>query len=403
MADEKILVNVFTLNCWGIPFISKNRKERMEAISTYLSKGVHDIVCLQEVWDESDYFLMRDTAKNVLPYSHYFYSGVCGSGLCILSRWPIEEVFFHAWPLNGYIHMIHHGDWFGGKGVGYCRVKYKDLNIHVYSAHLHAEYSTEDIYLAHRVLQAFNTAEFIKMTSSCADLVILAGDLNTQPTDLAFRLMCETGRLKDSCLEYKPGSNLDDEKKARGSVVLGTNERACNSYTDPVESKRNPDGKRIDYVLYHTGPNSIAHVDRYDLPLLGNVPSCQFSYSDHEAVSTQLLVTKAKNQNFIRKSDEGYISALNEAISVCHDAMTTLRYSARKYLIYAMSLFLLLLSTVGMAERTYVDLPRLLLVAVMFYFLIMGTVWNRIEWNGVLSGEKAMEIIYNNLIKKNKI
>lgn len=57
----------------------------------------------------------------------------------------------------------------------------------VFFRQLHAEYSTEDIYRGHRVLQAFNTAEFIKITSSCADLVILAGDLNSQPSDLAFR------------------------------------------------------------------------------------------------------------------------------------------------------------------------------------------------------------------------
>lgn len=41
--------------------------------------------------------------------------------------------------------------------------------------------------MAHRVLQAFDTAQFIKLTSGGADFVILAGDLNTEPGDLAYR------------------------------------------------------------------------------------------------------------------------------------------------------------------------------------------------------------------------
>lgn len=64
------------------------------------------------------------------------YSGVFGSGICIFSRYTIENVFFHQWPLNGYVHKLHHGDWFGGKGIGLCRVKCKGININIYSAHV---------------------------------------------------------------------------------------------------------------------------------------------------------------------------------------------------------------------------------------------------------------------------
>ena len=37
------------------------------------------------------------------------------------------------------------------------------------------------------MLQAYDTAQFIKLTSGNCDLVILAGDLNTEPDDLAYR------------------------------------------------------------------------------------------------------------------------------------------------------------------------------------------------------------------------
>ncbi|XP_045520388.1 putative neutral sphingomyelinase isoform X2 [Pieris brassicae] len=182
-------INLFTLNCWGIPIVSKNRKERIEAITKYLLSGDQDIVCLQEVWSENDYLYLKENLSSVLPYSHYFYSGVLGSGLCVFSKWLIKDVFFHQWPLNGYIHKIHHGDWFGGKGVGLCRIKYLDRLINVYCTHLHAEYHEDDIYLAHRVLQAHSTAEFVNLTSSPADISFLAGDFNTAPGEISFRSM----------------------------------------------------------------------------------------------------------------------------------------------------------------------------------------------------------------------
>lgn len=65
--------------------------------------------------------------------------------------------------------------------------------------------------------------------------------------------MCGTGKLKDSCLEYKLSSN--EQKDVINNVNLGTNERAGNSYSDPAECAKNPDGKRIDYILYHAGDN----------------------------------------------------------------------------------------------------------------------------------------------------
>ncbi|XP_069678320.1 putative neutral sphingomyelinase isoform X3 [Periplaneta americana] len=129
-------INVFTLNCWGIPGISKDRQARMNAIAEELALGKYDIVCLQEVWSENDYLNIKKKTSQSLPFSHYFYSGVFGSGVCIFSKYVIEDTFFHQWPVNGYIHKLHHGDWFGGKGIGLCKVKCKDITINIYSAHV---------------------------------------------------------------------------------------------------------------------------------------------------------------------------------------------------------------------------------------------------------------------------
>lgn len=90
----------------------------------------------------SDYEYVRDRVVSVLPYAHYFYSGVLGSGLCVFSRHPIVGTLFHTWPVNGYVHRVHHGDWFGGKGVGLCRLRVAGgggstvMDVNVYVAHV---------------------------------------------------------------------------------------------------------------------------------------------------------------------------------------------------------------------------------------------------------------------------
>lgn len=60
-----------------------------------------------------------------------------GAGLLVLSKYPIVDTVFHAWLVNGYAHRIHHADWFGGKGVGFCRIKLEEnIFLHLYNTHV---------------------------------------------------------------------------------------------------------------------------------------------------------------------------------------------------------------------------------------------------------------------------
>ena len=66
----------------------------------------------------------------------------------------------------------------------------------------HANYNPEfDSYLAHRIIQAFDTASFIHHTSSQADLSLLAGDLNSEPSELCMQLLIGKAELKDTFFE----------------------------------------------------------------------------------------------------------------------------------------------------------------------------------------------------------
>ena len=70
----------------------------------------------------------------ILPISAY--SGMIGSGLCIFSKISIEEALFHKFDLNGYAHKVHHGDWFGGKGVGLVKLSVQGFHINFYITHV---------------------------------------------------------------------------------------------------------------------------------------------------------------------------------------------------------------------------------------------------------------------------
>ncbi|XP_015185869.1 PREDICTED: putative neutral sphingomyelinase isoform X1 [Polistes dominula] len=382
MMSREITINVLSLNCWGIPYVSKNRKARMEAIAEKLSTGEYDIISLQEVWSVNDFKMIRSKVKEQLPYSHYFHSGVLGSGICIFSKYCIEDVMFHRWPLNGYFHKIHHGDWFGGKGVGLCKIKVEDMSVNVYAAHLHAEYNkVHDEYKSHRVLQAFDTAQFIRMTSGGSDVVILGGDLNAEPQDLAYRIICGVAGLMDAC-----SSNFGN---------VGTDECANNSYTSARVARKCPEGKRIDHILYFGSSNVQISAINYQQPLPKRVPNTNFSYSDHEAIMASLKLTNGVHE----KNNIDVRETLKEAIGICESAISSLRSQYFWYLLAVCILIVPVIWSMGLDYTTTsigisiaLNIGRLFLTALLCYALFMSVIWNNTENKALEAGCLAMEI-----------
>jgi hypothetical protein len=85
-------------------------------------------------FQSGSYALFIKKSFEVKPW--FIFSGVIGSGLCIFSKHQITDSLFHQWAVNGYVHKIQHGDWFGGKGVGLCRIMVGDQAVNVYTAHV---------------------------------------------------------------------------------------------------------------------------------------------------------------------------------------------------------------------------------------------------------------------------
>ena len=135
-------IRVFSLNCWGLKFISKHRRDRLREIGKRIAAldPPPDIVGLQECWTRADYAAIRVLTLPLLPHGKFYYSGVFGGGLVILSKWPIEESNMVRYPLNGRPGAWPiRGDWFVGKGVACARIRFgkgqKDI-VEVFCTHV---------------------------------------------------------------------------------------------------------------------------------------------------------------------------------------------------------------------------------------------------------------------------
>ena len=119
-------LRIISYNCWGLKYLAKWRHERLSEIGTQIanSSPTPSIVGLQECWTQQDYLEIRKRTKHILPYGKFYWSGIFGGGLAILSKWPIEESSMYRYPLNGRpgAYPIR-GDWFVGKGVACARIR----------------------------------------------------------------------------------------------------------------------------------------------------------------------------------------------------------------------------------------------------------------------------------------
>ncbi|NWS33470.1 NSMA phosphodiesterase, partial [Polioptila caerulea] len=280
--EPTLRLRVFDLNCWAIRYLSKRRQERIQLIGDTLCQEGFDLVLLQEVWSEQDYSDLKGKLAGCYPFSHYFRSGVIGSGLCVFSRFPILDTLLYQYSLNGYPYMLQHGDWFCGKSVGLVIMKISGIVFNVYVTHLHAEYCRDkDAYLPHRLVQAWELAQFIRHTSKAADVVLLGGDLNMHPEDVGIRLLRGWTGLRDAFAE---ATHFEGCKN--GCTLVPDN---C--FTDKSEMLPFPLGIRIDYILYKAISSFTVKCEELKTTT-GPAPGMDIPFSDHEAVMATLHIQR---------------------------------------------------------------------------------------------------------------
>lgn len=177
---EAITLKAVTFNVQDLGIVSKHRPERMAAIARTLRKLDPGLVGIQESFIEKDRAILIDGLRNTrLIHHRYFPSGTSGSGLLILSAYPIVEAYFHRYTKNGKWYKLWHGDWWAGKGVALAQIELVPGKAYLdfYNTHAHARYGTTE-YDGVRLQQMEELAEFINATSMKSAPAILVGDMN---------------------------------------------------------------------------------------------------------------------------------------------------------------------------------------------------------------------------------
>ena len=321
-------LRVISLNCWGLKYIAKHRHARLTEIGNQLASASPSpsIVGLQECWTQQDYLAIRELTKHVLPYGKFYWSGIFGGGLAILSKWPIEESSMYRYPLNGRPAAFYRGDWFVGKGVASARIRIgseeKDV-AEVFCTHLHAPYEKEpyDSYICHRTAQAWEIAKLMRHAAERGHVVLGLGDFNMVPLSLAHRLIEAHSPVRDVWRVVKPDSALGSAEtaaeKARGRAVPTAEEclrehgatcdskfntwrwskqmqkeleKGRDSYVDP--QMPDPKAKRLDYIFFsnnasHTGNEW--EVESVEVGMTKRHPTLKVSLSDHFSIETTLI------------------------------------------------------------------------------------------------------------------
>ncbi|KAI5291241.1 phospholipase C type enzyme [Ascosphaera aggregata] len=331
-------INIFTLNCWGLKFIAKHRRERLLEIGKRIAAlpDPPHIVGLQECWTQEDYNNIRKETRNILPYGKFYFSGVFGGGLAILSKWPLESSHMFRYSLNGRPTAFFRGDWFVGKGVACANIRYgpgpKDIAA-VFCTHLHAPYEREpnDSYICHRTSQAWEIMKLMRGAAEKGHLVIGLGDFNMVPLSLAHKLITTHAPVKDVWRELHPNSSIgaaeDAAEKARDVPVptaeynIKVNGATCDGPYNtwrwpkreqrklrkgPIETDGNVldhKGKRLDYIFVGESPYAFEDtwaIRSVKLGMMERHPTLHCSLSDHFSVEAT-IVRDASEPSLMRK------------------------------------------------------------------------------------------------------
>jgi endonuclease/exonuclease/phosphatase family metal-dependent hydrolase len=249
----------------------------MRAIGRALAGLDVDVVGLQEVFTQKDRQVIDQGAERAgLVHTHYFSSGVMGSGLLTLSRYPIEDVGFLRFRLNGRPLDPIRVDYYAGKGIGRVRLCTPAGPVDVYNAHLIAPYLEfgPDRFYAHRLAQALEAGRYMQ-TESGQVPALLTCDLNCLPDSLAYRTLIAVAELVETYRAANP-------------------DHATITVADKIPYARLHPPERLDYIFARSGAQGSFTVARSALALTtapepnpDHIPG----FSDHYGVRSELELT----------------------------------------------------------------------------------------------------------------
>ncbi|KAI4202709.1 MAG: hypothetical protein LQ350_002375 [Teloschistes chrysophthalmus] len=323
-------IRLFTYNCWGLKYIAKHRIERLQAIGRAIATTVPtpEIVGLQECWTQDDYLTIQKHTRHILPHGKFYFSGIFGGGLAILSKWPIVESNMVRYPLNGRPTAFFRGDWYVGKGVACATIQTgsrREDVVEVFCTHLHAPYEREpnDSYMCHRTAQAWEIARLMRQAIERGHAVVGLGDFNMTPSSLAHDLITAHAPVKDAWKALHPDSSLGAashplEKERRKEIPnarynLEENGATCDSVLNTwrwskQQQKKlfkgeeitidpttlDPGAKRLDYIFFGNGFSESLRSSQWAIEsarvgMTNRHPDLNCSLSDHFSVEATIV------------------------------------------------------------------------------------------------------------------
>ncbi|CAI5725462.1 unnamed protein product [Peronospora destructor] len=209
---KQVSLRVLSLNAWGLP-VAPKCTERAAKIANAISSD-YELVVLQEIWHIRERHLIVSKAQESgFHYYHYFNSAVgfpfpmgvdsFGTGLLVLSKFPISCALYHSFGLSGRPYALHESDFVANKGVGLLRIETPAGQIDVYVTHLLANYNVGgkpgvgDFYQSHRTGQSYELTQFIAATNKNR-LTIVCGDFNSSPDCLVLKIPRQLLCLRDA-------------------------------------------------------------------------------------------------------------------------------------------------------------------------------------------------------------
>ncbi|KAI0232721.1 putative neutral sphingomyelinase [Lamellibrachia satsuma] len=372
------------------PLACKYRSERIPAIGEKVAEGEFDIVLLQEIWTQADYKILCNKIQPMLPHTHYYNSGLFGSGLCVFSKFPIIETLEYRYSLNGYAHKVYHGDWFGGKSVGLCKVQMGDIIMNVYNTHLHAEYNEDsDEYLSHRIAQAFEMSQFVKNTSETCDVIIATGDFNLQPSSLGHKVIMSNGNFLDAWITQTGGCGRETDGT--------TCERPDNPFSSPSFVKTHPIGIRLDYILYRSNAGYDMVCDKCYVTLQ-RVPEHDYHYSDHDGVAAEFTIKRNITSMGQRRDTAEVTRHLGNILPILDKGERKIYFDQKVFFLCAFFCFVAVVMTGSMhSEWMIIDwlliVQRSLFVLALGFFIWMGLIMINVEINSLTSTRKNVKTL----------
>ncbi|KAF9074925.1 Endonuclease/exonuclease/phosphatase [Rhodocollybia butyracea] len=411
---------ILTLNCWGLKFVSKNRRARIIGIADELAHTEeYDLIALQELWVYADYEYVRDSVSKYLPYSKFFYSGALGAGLAIFSRFPIIATEILPYSLNGAPVDVVGGDWFVGKAAASVVIIHPILGeVQVFNTHLYAKGGEDgpEHNRAHRLVNAWEFAKLARRAAELGRYVIAAGDFNSIPTTLPMTVIREHANLKDSWLVTHPFSNTPSENIPSPQEAIDdfgvTADSPVNTYSagkglDPTARKFC--GKRLDYIFYRQ-PRSrnhaelpILHCKESRVVLTHEVPGTTFSFSDHFGLKSTLQIQTPGAPPYVHDAvfpseniSEACITTMIQALSACYRFS---KFRAQKELALFV-LCVMLLITIAIASVWFFDpwINPIFIVFAIFLtwlgttMLYEGFIYGQWECNALMNVVEELEM-----------